>query len=166
ACLAAGAPPPSSKTTSTSPTGITSSTAPRSSSTLPALGAPMVTVALSVMTSTISWSSLTVSPSATSQPTISPSVTPSPISGSLNSNFDILLVTPNARAPLGCQPQADRQRWRARRGASSSSRHAQHGRQNPVRKRHVLHLQRVGKRSVEPSDALRRRLEVVENLLR
>src|SRR5687768_4864248 len=49
----------------------------------------MVTVALSVMTSTMSWSSLTPSPTFTSQLTISPSETPSPISGSLNSNFDI-----------------------------------------------------------------------------
>jgi hypothetical protein len=45
----------------------------------------MVTVALSVMTSTMGWSSATMSPGAISHLTISPSLTPSPMSGSLNS---------------------------------------------------------------------------------
>jgi hypothetical protein len=52
---------------------------------VPAFGEVMVTVALSVITSTIGWSSVTDSPGVTSHLTISPSVTPSPMSGSLNS---------------------------------------------------------------------------------
>jgi len=66
-------------------TATVSSSLPRVSSTLPALGAVMVTVALSVITSTIGWSSTTTSPGAMSHLTIWPSVTPSPMSGSLNS---------------------------------------------------------------------------------
>src|SRR5688500_5192869 len=88
----AGAPSPArSSTTSTWPTGTVSPTLNRRSATLPLRGEPIVTVALSVITSTMSWFSLTVAPSSTNQLTISPSVTPSPMSGSLNSNFDILL---------------------------------------------------------------------------
>ena len=78
-------PPLTSKTTSTACTGTTPPTAPRVSSTLPDRGEVMVTVALSVITSTIGWSSATVSPGAIIHLTISPSVTPSPMSGSLNS---------------------------------------------------------------------------------
>src|SRR5512139_1771866 len=53
--------------------------------TRPALGLGTVTVALSVITSAITSSSLTVSPSFTCHLTSSPSITPSPRSGSLNS---------------------------------------------------------------------------------
>src|SRR6185369_10935894 len=103
AAAGAAAPSPAtSSTTSTSPTGTVSPTLKRRSATLPVLGAPMVTVALSVITSTISWFSLTLSPSFTSQLTISPSATPSPISGNLNSNFDITgsLSTDGGTTPL------------------------------------------------------------------
>src|SRR2546421_4889239 len=47
----------------------------------------MVTCALSVMPSTSGWSSAISSPAFTSHLTISPSTTPSPMSGSLNSNW-------------------------------------------------------------------------------
>src|SRR5262249_47055222 len=53
--------------------------------TFPARGEGTVTVALSVISSTTPWSSVMVSPGATSHLTISPSITPSPMSGSLNS---------------------------------------------------------------------------------
>ncbi len=52
----------------------------------PARGAVISTVALSVRTSTMGWSAVTVWPSVTSHFVISPSVRPSPMSGSLNSN--------------------------------------------------------------------------------
>ncbi len=77
--------PPSSNTTSTPCTCTISPTLPRVSVIVPAFGAVIVTVALSVITSTIGWSSTTTSPGFTSQLTTSPSVTPSPMSGSLNS---------------------------------------------------------------------------------
>src|SRR5882672_1466746 len=57
--------------------------------TLPRRGLGMVTVALSVITSTSGWSSTIWSPACTSHLTISPSTTPSPMSGSLNSNWDM-----------------------------------------------------------------------------
>src|SRR6266478_9817849 len=57
--------------------------------TLPRRGLGMVTVALSVITSTSGWSSTIWSPAFTSHLTISPSTTPSPMSGSLNSNWDM-----------------------------------------------------------------------------
>ena len=57
---------------STECTATISPTLPRVSTTVPALGAVIVTVALSVITSTIGWSSATTSPGLTSQPTISP----------------------------------------------------------------------------------------------
>ncbi len=86
ACVSlAGAPPDKSNTTRTEWTGTTAPTCPRSSTILPDLGDVIVTVALSVITSTIGWSSVTESPGPTSHLTISPSVTPSPMSGSLNS---------------------------------------------------------------------------------
>ena len=79
---AAAAPaPPSSITTITFPTGTTSPSAARIFAIVPARGAVISTVALSVMTSTIGWSSATTSPSFTSHLTTSPSVRPSPMSG-------------------------------------------------------------------------------------
>ena len=52
---------------------------------MPEAGAGISTVALSVITSTTGSSSFTEAPSATIQRTISPSCTPSPMSGNLNS---------------------------------------------------------------------------------
>src|SRR5215467_3362847 len=52
----------------------------------PVRGAGISTLALSVMTSTIGWCSFTASPGLTIQRTISPSATPSPMSGSFTSN--------------------------------------------------------------------------------
>src|SRR5262249_745777 len=52
----------------------------------PVRGAGISTLALSVMTSTIGWCSFTASPALTIQRTISPSATPSPMSGSFTSN--------------------------------------------------------------------------------
>jgi hypothetical protein len=54
----------------------------RISVTVPAHLAGISTIALAVSTSTIGWLSATVSPTATSHLTISPSVSPSPRSGS------------------------------------------------------------------------------------
>ena len=71
--------------TSTCPTGQICPSAYMRFRIRPARGAGISTVALSVITSTIGWSARTTSPSATSQRTISPSTTPSPMSGSLNS---------------------------------------------------------------------------------
>src|SRR5689334_22470537 len=111
ACAGAGASPPRPSRSSTIrivPTGTVSPTLKRRSDTLPALGAPMVTVALSVITSTISWFSVTGSPSWTSQLTISPSATPSPMSGSLNSSFDMsraVLATILSRAQADRDPE-------------------------------------------------------------
>jgi hypothetical protein len=51
--------------------------------TKPETGEVISTVALSVITSTIGWSSSTVSPTLTRQATISASAVPSPTSGSL-----------------------------------------------------------------------------------
>ena len=72
-------------------TATISPTLPRVSTMRPVRGDVMVTVALSVMTSTIGWSSLMRSPGLTSHVTISPSVTPSPMSGSLNSQRAMVL---------------------------------------------------------------------------
>jgi len=65
-------------------------------------GAGTVTVALSVISSTTPWSSSTVSPAFTSHLTISPSTTPSPRSGSLNSNVATALSAP--RRAQACRP--------------------------------------------------------------
>ncbi len=81
---AAALPAPStSKTAMGAPTGCMSPGAPCTSTTLPATGAVISTVALSVITSTSGWSSRTSSPTATCQATISASAVPSPTSGSL-----------------------------------------------------------------------------------
>ena len=58
---------------------------PLSEETMPFIGEGIVTVALSVITSTNASSSFTTDPIATCHVTISPSTTPSPMSGSLNS---------------------------------------------------------------------------------
>ena len=58
---------------------------PLSDDTTPFTGDGIVTVALSVITSTNASSSFTLEPMTTCHVTISPSTTPSPISGSLNS---------------------------------------------------------------------------------
>src|SRR5262249_26008767 len=125
-------------TISTSPTFTSVPTPCISLSILPALGAPIVTVALSVMTSTMIWSSATRSPSLTCQATISPSVTPSPMSGSLNSNRAMSLLK-------ACD-------FEQRRG-------------DAVRERQVFVLQRVRERRVPAGDALGRRLEMQKRLL-
>src|SRR3954470_16354291 len=84
------APPPSSSSTTRTPcTLVISPSLPTVCSTLPRRGLGMVTVALSVITSTSGWSSTIWSPGFTSHLTISPSTTPSPMSGSLNSNWAI-----------------------------------------------------------------------------
>src|SRR4051794_25265629 len=72
-------------TTRTVPTGTTSPSATRIRATLPAAGDGISTVVLSVCTSTSGSSSATSWPSVTSQRATSPSVRPSPRSGSLNS---------------------------------------------------------------------------------
>src|SRR5438105_6078143 len=72
-------------TTSSVPTGTTSPSPTRIFETTPAAGDGISTVVLSVAISTSGASSAISSPSATSQRAISPSVSPSPRSGSLNS---------------------------------------------------------------------------------
>src|SRR4029079_181202 len=71
-------------TTSTVPTGTMSPSATRIFETRPAAGDGISTVVLSVAISTSGASSAISSPSATSQRAISPSIIPSPKSGSLN----------------------------------------------------------------------------------
>ena len=83
--------PSTSKTMQTPPTGIMSPASPTMLVTVPSQGAGISTVALSVMTDKMGSSSLTVSPTATIHSTISPSTTPSPMSGSLNSNFPMVI---------------------------------------------------------------------------
>ena len=80
-----GAAPSSPMTTSTVPTGTTSPSATMILATLPAAGEGISTVVLSVWISTSGSSSAISWPSSTSQRAISPSVRPSPRSGSLNS---------------------------------------------------------------------------------
>ena len=69
---------------------------PLSEATVPLIGDGIVTVALSVITSTSASSSITIDPTSTCQVTISPSTTPSPISGSLNSYFAIFFSPPES----------------------------------------------------------------------
>ena len=81
----AGTPPPSTSISiKTFPTGQTCPSANARRATRPARGDGISTVALSVMISTIGWSSASWSPSLTSHFTTSPSATPSPMSGSRN----------------------------------------------------------------------------------
>src|SRR5947208_16703088 len=102
---------------------------------VPARGDGISTVALSVMISTIGWSILTTSPTLTFQPTISPSTTPSPMSGRWNSN---------AISPLQDLPD---------------------GPQQAIGVGHVLVLERVRERRVEPGHAQDRRLQVLHRAL-
>src|SRR5262249_29153999 len=81
----AGAAPSSPITTRTVPTGTTSPSLTRMWEIFPAAGDGISTVVLSVSISTSGSSSATSCPSATSQRATSPSVRPSPRSGSLNS---------------------------------------------------------------------------------
>ena len=71
--------------TSTVPTGTIAPSSTRMASIVPVRGDGISTLALSVITSTSGWSSLTASPGLTSQRTTSPSATPSPMSGSFTS---------------------------------------------------------------------------------
>lgn len=123
AAAAAGAPAPGarSNTTSTEWTGTIAPTAPRVSRTFPVRGAVIVTVALSVMTSTMGWSSLITSPGVTSQFTTSPSVTPSPMSGSLNSQVAIS-TSLSPGAPAGYGARAASIRFRGCTGTACRSR--------------------------------------------
>ena len=81
----ADAPSSSPITTSTVPTATTSPSGTRMRATFPDAGEGISTVALSVCTSTSGSSSAISCPSRTSQRATSPSVRPSPRSGSLNS---------------------------------------------------------------------------------
>jgi hypothetical protein len=100
---AAGAPPVTSMVRSGWCTLAISPSLPWRETTFPARGAGTVTVALSVISSTTLWSSSTVSPGCTSHLTISPSTTPSPRSGSLNSNVATALSAPR-RDAQACRP--------------------------------------------------------------
>jgi len=75
--------PATSSITSCDPTARFSPTTPSIATTVPAIGAGISTVALSVMTSTSGSSSRISCPGMTCHLTISASVVPSPISGSL-----------------------------------------------------------------------------------
>ena len=83
----------------TFPTGQIWPSANISLATRPARGVGISTVALSVMISTIGWSSCRTSPSLTSQRTTSPSATPSPMSGRRNSYS--IRSSPRARPRRG-----------------------------------------------------------------
>src|SRR3954451_18739018 len=102
---------------------------------VPARGDGISTVALSVMISTMGWSILTTSPTLTFHATISPSTTPSPMSGRWNLN---------AISPL--QRLANRA-------------------DDAIRVGHVLVLERIRERRVEARDAQDRRLEVLHRAL-
>ena len=69
---------------------------PLNSETVPSIGDGIVTVALSVITSTNASSSFTIDPISTCHVTISPSTTPSPMSGSLNSYLVIFFSPPES----------------------------------------------------------------------
>ena len=75
--------PATENDTSGPPTAICRPGSPCRATTVPATGDVSSTVALSVMTSAMIWSSATVSPTLTCQPTSSASAVPSPTSGSL-----------------------------------------------------------------------------------
>ncbi len=82
-----------SNTISSEPTLTISPGAPLTVSTRPVTGAGTSTAALSVITSAMSWSSLTRSPTLTCQATISASTVPSPRSGILKTYR--LIATPS-----------------------------------------------------------------------
>src|SRR5260221_7087965 len=127
-----------SKTTRTLCTFPVSPILPNVSVTRPDRGDAMVTVALSVITSTIGSSSAIVCPGSTCHATISPSVTPSPMSGSLNSKRDMRVSSVPGRF--------------------------YDGRQDAVRKGQVFHFQSIGERRVETGHPDGRRLEIEERL--
>src|SRR5437870_5686351 len=90
--------PASPNTMRVAPTFTTSPSFARSWSTLPVTGEGIWTVTLSVITSTTGSFSRIGSPSLTNHLTTSPSWTPSPMSGSLNSRaIGFLVSTPVAR---------------------------------------------------------------------
>src|SRR5215471_2802573 len=91
----AAAPPATAMLTSTVPTGTTVPSSTRIDSIVPVRGDGISTLALSVITSTSGWSSFTASPAFTSQRTISPSATPSPMSGSFTSYDDGAMDAPS-----------------------------------------------------------------------
>src|SRR4051812_28665502 len=115
------------------PTASTSPMSPPSDVTMPATGEGSSTVALSVITSTITWSSAMVSPAATCHSTISASAIPSPTSGSLTTY-----------------------------SLTSRRHHALQRRADACRAGEVVPLLGMGIRSVPPGDPLDRRLELVE----
>src|SRR5712692_9740575 len=136
---AAVAPAPStSSRTSVWCTLAIAPSSPKDFTTLPRRGLGMVTVALSVITSTSGWSSVISSPGLTSHLTISPSTTPSPMSGSLNSNWAMSGL-------VGCELAQ----------AFDDAR----------REREVVVFQRVGEGRVPAGDAQHRRLHVSETAL-
>src|SRR5207249_3288263 len=90
--------PASPQAARVAPTFTTSTAVARSWSTLPVTGEGIWTVTLSVITSTTGSFSRIGSPSLTNHLTTSPSWTPSPMSGSLNSRaIGFLVSTPVAR---------------------------------------------------------------------
>src|SRR5207302_3924274 len=96
--LFGAASPASPNTTRVAPTFTTSPSFARSWSTFPVTGEGIWTVTLSVITSTTGSFSRIGSPSLTNHLTTSPSWTPSPMSGSLNSRaIGFLVSTPVAR---------------------------------------------------------------------
>src|SRR5882757_6795380 len=84
-----------SNTISGEPTATLSPGSPEIDTTRPLTGAGTSTAALSVMTSTMTWSSLTESPGLVCQATISASTVPSPKSGILKTNW--LMLAPSLR---------------------------------------------------------------------
>ena len=96
----AGASPPSNVTNG-APTGMDPPGAPCSSVTTPAKGEGISTAAFAVSTSTSGWFSATVSPTSTSQATISPSSRPSPRSGIVNTRPPIS-SSPSPGSPPRC----------------------------------------------------------------
>ena len=85
AATGAAAVPATAIVTMIVPTGTTCPSSAPNERIVPVRGEGISTLALSVITSTRGWSSLTASPAFTSQRTISPSATPSPMSGSFTS---------------------------------------------------------------------------------
>src|SRR5947207_824025 len=120
-------------------------------------GLGIVTVALSVITSTSGWSSTIWSPAFTSHLTISPSTTPSPMSGSLNSKwamsglvgFQLAQRLEDARRErqvLVFQrvwerrvPAGDARDWRLQGGEAALLHQRADLRREPVRTRRFLH---------------------------
>ena len=100
---AAGGVSSESNSTRVEPTAIMSPTPPLRELTTPLTGEGMVTDALSVMTSTIGSSSFTASPTLTCHWTTSPSTTPSPMSGSLNTCIPILSPPASCVSPRLCE---------------------------------------------------------------